>query len=127
GVLPVDDRPRFVAGRRARVIVIHGGAAPAMTSPSSTTGELRLAIVDDEEFVRVALRRFCSSLGMRVSTYSSGRALIDGLDGSACIPDCLLLDAHMPDMTGLEILQQLARRAVRFPTIVYSGDDEPEA
>jgi FixJ family two-component response regulator len=93
----------------------------------STSAELHIAIVDDEELIRVALRRFCSALGMRVSTYASGRALIDGLDESACAPDCLLLDAHMPDMTGLEILQQLVRRAVRFPTIIYSADDEPEA
>jgi FixJ family two-component response regulator len=91
------------------------------------TAELHLAVIDDEVPVRVALRRLCSAAGMRVSTYASGRALIDGLDESACAPDCLLLDAHMPDMTGLEILQQLVRRAVRFPTIVYSADDEPEA
>ena len=94
---------------------------------SSTTGDLHLAIVDDEELIRVALGRYCSAVGMRVSTYSTGRALIDGLDDCLCAPDCLLLDAHMPDMTGLEILQQLVRRAVRFPTIVYSADDEPEA
>ena len=94
---------------------------------SSATAKLHLAIVDDEELIRVALRRFCSASGMRVSTYASGRALIDGLDESAHAPDCLLLDAHMPDMTGLEIMQQLGRRTVRFPTIVYSADDEPEA
>ena len=91
------------------------------------TPELHLAVVDDEMLVRVALGRLCSAAGMRVSIYASGRALIDGLDESAIAPDCLLLDAHMPDMTGLEILQQLVRRAVRFPTIVYSADDEPEA
>jgi FixJ family two-component response regulator len=94
---------------------------------SSRPDKLHLAIVDDEVLVRVALGRLCSAIGMRVSAYASGRALIDGLDESASAPDCLLLDAHMPDMSGLEILQQLVRRAVRFPTIVYSADDEPEA
>ena len=92
-----------------------------------TSAELHIAIVDDEELIRVALGRFCSALGMRVSSYSSGRALIDDVAESACALDCLLLDAHMPDMTGLEILQQLVRRGARFPTIVYSADDEPEA
>lgn len=93
--------------------------------PALESVELHVAIVDDEELVRVGLRRFCSACGMRVTTYASGRALIDGLE--ACAPDCLLLDAHMPDMTGLELLQQLVRHEVRFPTIVYSADDEPEA
>ena len=91
-----------------------------------TAAGLHIAIVDDEELIRVALRRFCSALGMRVSTYASGRGLIDALDESARAVDCLILDAHMPDMTGLEIMQQLVRRAVSFPTIVYSADDEPE-
>ena len=98
-----------------------------MTGGLSSTSELRIAIVDDEEQIRVALRRFCSALGMHVSTYASGRGLIADLDESGCVVDCLLLDAHMPDMTGLEIIQELARRAVRFPTIIYSADDAPEA
>ena len=89
------------------------------------TSALVVAIVDDEEPVRVGLRRFCIASGLRALTYASGKELIESLDSTT--PDCLLLDAHMPDMTGLEVQQELVGRGVRFPTIVYSADDEPEA
>jgi DNA-binding NarL/FixJ family response regulator len=33
----------------------------------------------------------------------------------------------MPDMTGLEVQQSLAARGKRFPVLVYTADDAPEA
>jgi len=95
--------------------------------PESSRGVV-IAIVDDEEMVRVALRRLCTAFGMRVHAYGSGQELIDALSSDSAIPpDCLLLDAHMPEMSGLELQEQLVRRGTRFPTIVYSADDEREA
>lgn len=88
---------------------------------------IHIAIVDDEQLVRVALRRYCSALGLTAVTYASGRELLDALSFATSLPDCLLLDAHMPEMTGLEVQQQLRRMAAPFPTIIYSADDEPEA
>jgi FixJ family two-component response regulator len=37
-----------------------------------------------------------------------------------------LLDAQMPEMTGLELHQLLVDRGMRLPTVVYTGDDAPE-
>jgi CheY-like chemotaxis protein len=95
------------------------------TAPPSES--LRIAIVDDEQLVRVGLRRYCCALGMTAVAYAGGKELLDALSSAAAPPDCLLLDAHMPDMTGLDVQQQLRRVAAPFPTIVYSADDEPEA
>ena len=99
-----------------------------MTTPAlSPSNALRIAIVDDEQHVRVSLRRYCCALGMSAIAYGGGRELLHALGAACDIPDCLLLDAHMPDMTGLDVQQQLRRLSVQFPTIVYSADDEPEA
>lgn len=97
------------------------------TAPLPRSDSLRIAIVDDEQLVRVSLRRYCSALGMSAVAYGDGRELLEALSTSANAPDCLLLDAHMPEMTGLDVQQQLRRLSVQFPTIVYSADDEPEA
>lgn len=86
-----------------------------------------VAIVDDEESVRVGMRRLCNALGFAAVAYGSGLEFIDSLDAGGARPDCLLLDAHMPDMTGLEVQQNLVARSARFPTIVYTADDAPEA
>lgn len=87
-----------------------------------------IAIVDDETAVRMGLRRFCIAAGMRATVYASGGELIEAMQAAAWVaPDCLVLDSHMPDMTGLEVLQYLIRQGARFPILAYSAADEPEA
>ena len=84
-----------------------------------------IAIVDDDESVRTSLRRLCIVLGLNTTAHASGEAFLRSLDGGR-LPDCLLLDAHMPRMTGLEVQQHLVRTGVRLPTIIYTADDAPE-
>jgi CheY-like chemotaxis protein len=92
-----------------------------------TTQRISVAIVDDEESVRVSLRRLCRALGLEATVFASGLELIEFLEGGGSAPDCLLLDAHMPDMTGLEVQNRLASRGARFPVLIYTADDAPEA
>jgi FixJ family two-component response regulator len=86
-----------------------------------------IAIVDDEESVRTGLRRLCVSLGLRASVYASGGEFLQSLGAGAAAPDCVLLDAHMPHMTGLEVQRHLVDVGLKIPTIVYTADDAPEA
>lgn len=88
---------------------------------------ISIVIVDDEESVRTGLRRLCVSLGLRVTVYASGREFIQALADGATRPDCLLLDAHMPHMTGLDVQRHLVDSGQPVPTIVYTADDAPEA
>lgn len=91
-----------------------------------TLAGISVAIIDDEECVRVSLRRLADALGLTATTYASGAEFLDSLDASCARPDCLVLDAHMPRMTGLEVQQQLVCRGERFPTVIYTADDAPE-
>jgi FixJ family two-component response regulator len=88
---------------------------------------MNIVIVDDEESVRTGLRRLCVSLGLRASVYASGGEFLDSLAAGAAPPDCVLLDAHMPHMTGLEVQRHLVDVGLKIPTIVYTADDAPEA
>jgi FixJ family two-component response regulator len=87
---------------------------------------ISIAIVDDEDSVRTGLRRLCSALGFRTTVYASGSEFIEALESGAARPDCLLLDAHMPQMSGLEVQRHLVMLGVRIPSIVYTADDAPE-
>jgi len=83
-----------------------------------------VAIVDDEEPVRKALKRLLRASGLDAESYASGK---DFLEASALRePDCVLLDLHMPRMSGLQVLRALqgARRAL--PIIVITAHDAPE-
>ena len=77
-------------------------------------------IVDDDEAIRDSLRLLLESAGFpRIVAYGSGRGF---LDQAAPQPgDCLLLDVRMPDMDGLELQAEIARRGMRLPTVVMTG------
>jgi FixJ family two-component response regulator len=86
------------------------------------TNKLLIAVVDDDAAIRKALRRLLSSADMNVATFDSGQAFLDSLANQA--PDCLILDLHMPGISGLELLQGLSRIDVLVPTIVITAYDE---
>jgi FixJ family two-component response regulator len=89
------------------------------------TGRLpSIAIVDDDAPVLKALGRLLRGRGYETAAYGSAREFLAALPQSR--PDCLILDLQMPGMGGLELLQDLKRRAVALPTIVITarGDDE---
>jgi FixJ family two-component response regulator len=83
-----------------------------------------IAVVDDEEPVRTALRRLIGSAGNDVETFASGaQFLASYLDHE---PDCLLLDLHMPDLDGFEVQARVSRARPRIPVVIITGHDQPE-
>jgi FixJ family two-component response regulator len=90
-----------------------------------TTPRLLIAIVDDEESVRVAMKRLMRSAGLNVETFPSGVEFLAALQTHR--PDCVVLDLHMPLITGFEVQSHLAKRQPRVPVVVITGHDTPEA
>ncbi len=83
-----------------------------------------IAVVDDEESVRIALRRLLRSASLNVETFSSGLEFLDSLKEHQ--PDCLILDLHMPQVNGFAVQARLAERSPRVPTVVITGRDSEE-
>jgi FixJ family two-component response regulator len=65
----------------------------------------RVLVVDDDEAVRVALKRLLRSAGFDVATLDSGAALLDRDPDDE--PLCVVLDQRMPGLTGLELQKSL--------------------
>ena len=65
-----------------------------------------LAVVDDDADVRVALSRLVSSAGFTVETFASGAAFLRSVADHE--PDCVVLDLHMPEMSGFDVQGALA-------------------
>jgi FixJ family two-component response regulator len=98
-----------------------------MNSQSATPNRrILVGIVDDEEVIRVSLCRLSEALGLSATAYASGQELMKRLEQDEPRPDCLIVDAHMPQMTGLELQQHLVIRGMRVPIVIYSADDAPE-
>jgi FixJ family two-component response regulator len=87
--------------------------------------ELLIAVVDDEESIRKALSRLLrASGGYRVQTYSTGKEFL--ADWKAERPDAVVLDLHMPGLSGFEVHAQIAASDPSLPVIVITGHDSPE-
>ena len=83
-----------------------------------------IAVVDDEEPVRKALGRLLRASGMEVECYAGGRDFLDAALGRR--PDCVILDLHMPRMSGMQVLAELRGRYPRLPVLVITAHDSPE-
>src|SRR5262245_8142235 len=84
-----------------------------------------IAVVDDEESVRRPPRRLLVAAQLDATVYASAQEFLDSLGGRQ--PDCLVLDLQMPGLTGLEVQRALSGAHVRFPTIIITAHDEPDA
>lgn len=86
---------------------------------------LRIAVIDDDESVRKALKRLLRAANLDADTFASGREFLDSL--ASRVPDCVVLDLHMPGMNGLDVQRQLVGNGRRVPIVVITGHDEPQA
>ena len=76
-------------------------------------------IIDDDPAVRQALTTLVRSMRLQVESHESAQQFLDKLDLSQ--PGCLLLDIHMPGISGLELLERLRLTEVHLPAIVMSA------
>ena len=90
-----------------------------------TKTRTHVAVVDDEEPTRKALMRLMRSAGLGGETFGSGAEFLKSIERR--LPDCVVLDLHMPHMNGFTVQTQLARRCAALPVIIITGHDLPHA
>jgi FixJ family two-component response regulator len=84
-----------------------------------------IAVVDDEADLLVSMQRLLRSQGFAVTTYPSGEAFLAAVD--AHCPQCLLLDLHMPGLSGFDVQAKLAETHRSLPVIILTGHDSASA
>jgi two-component system, LuxR family, response regulator FixJ len=76
-------------------------------------------VVDDDEAVRESLRFMLETAGFDVDTFASAcQFLAAAYDRQ---PLCLLVDQHMPQLTGLDLLQRLREAGRVVPAALMTG------
>ena len=84
---------------------------------------MRLLICDDSKTIRILLKSALKELGHTdVTEVGDGKAALDEINKSAF--DVLLLDLHMPNMDGLEVLKALRANSATasLPVVIISSD-----
>ena len=85
-----------------------------MTTPDQT-----VFVVDDDDAVRQSLALLIRSMGLVAEVFESAQAFLAVCDAQR--GGCLLLDIRMPGMSGLELQEELQRRAIDLPVIFITG------
>ena len=78
-------------------------------------------VVDDEAEICASMRLLFEVAGLKVRTYSSAKQFL-----SDDWPErgCLVADINMPDMSGLELQEEIVRRHIDVPVIIMTGQAE---
>ena len=82
-----------------------------------------LAVIDDDPAVLRAIGRLLRAEGYRVKTYACGEDFLSSLRQAR--PGCIVIDLHMPKMSGYDVLAALASEPVQIPAIVVTADQDP--
>jgi FixJ family two-component response regulator len=80
-----------------------------------------LAVVDDDTSTREAVAGLLHGCGFASRAFASASDFLASL--TSRMPDCLITDLEMPDMSGLDLQRELLRRGLRIRTVVIAGHD----
>jgi FixJ family two-component response regulator len=101
---------------------LRGSAAPTGKKEITVSDDLMIAIIDDDESIRVGTESLVRSLGLAASTFASAEEFLTSprLNGAAC----LITDVQMPGMSGIDLQAYLQQRGRTIPMIFITAFPE---
>jgi signal transduction histidine kinase/CheY-like chemotaxis protein/HAMP domain-containing protein len=131
-------RTRLGAGTEVMILFPEAKAAEtkatAWIQPGSTTGDLvggvfddeirtesRILVIDDEEMLIELATSVLGKLGHEIESYKDPRSALDRFAGDPNGFDLVITDHTMPDMTGSELVERIARIRPDIPVIMVTG------
>jgi FixJ family two-component response regulator len=87
---------------------------------SSRTVEVSVAVIDDDEAIVDAIVMVMAEQRWTVHAYHSGEAFLTDLP-TLPKPNCIILDPHLPGISGLEVAEALYHYPLAIPLIVLTA------
>jgi len=82
----------------------------------------QIFIVDDDESVCRALKLLMMTYGFAVETFFSAKKFFSAVKNST--PGCLVLDIHMPELSGWDVKKKLVESGSNRSVIIITADKE---
>ena len=82
-------------------------------------------VVDDDAFVRKAIRRLLLSLNIPVQMFASAEQFLEVAKSGT--RGCLILDLHLPGISGLQLQRQLVTEKWTLPVVVVTAHEDDAA
>ena len=86
-----------------------------------TSGRPTVFVVDDDADVRSSLMAVLAEDGLQAEAYSSGEAFLTAYHNGE---GCLLVDAYMPGMSGIDLLERLRKDGHSLPALMITGQSD---
>jgi len=80
--------------------------------------QTQICIIDDDQAVADSLRALLETFGFNVQLYRSGNEFLS--DKRHNLAGCLVIDQHMPGLSGLDIIDSLQKERAQIPVILIS-------
>ena len=87
-----------------------------------SSADICIAVVDDEASVRTMLGRLLRLADYEVVAFGCGDDFIASLASRR--PDCVILDVHMPGLSGFDVLSRMHAAQVDVPTVFITASDD---
>ncbi|WP_271671625.1 response regulator transcription factor [Bradyrhizobium sp. CCBAU 51627] len=102
-------------------------AASPNNQGGDMSNEIRISIIDDDDQSRAALTALMQAMGFKIETFPSAADFL--ASPNFCHASCLIVDIHMPQMTGMELHSFLTGSGYDLPTILITAypDDRARA
>jgi CheY-like chemotaxis protein len=123
----LDDNRQYGLARGAFAFLIKPTAAETLETEISRIaaftedGSRRLLIVEDAKSDQTALTALLDDDDVDLVVVGSGTEALTYLQANRC--DCVVLDLHLPDMPGFDVLEQIRgnERLADLPVVVFTG------
>ena len=89
-----------------------------------SAGDAAIHLVDDDDAVRDSLKTLLESYGLAVREYKSAVDFLNAPGTRNC--GCLILDLHLPVLSGLDLIGIMRERAVQIPVVFITGRSDKE-
>ena len=97
---------------------------PRKSQQASTDASMHILFADDEPGIREVMRKELPRLGYKVTICPDGFTAVEALQKEKI--DCLLIDLHMPGMSGLQVIQRAREIRPEVEAIIMTANPDVE-
>jgi two-component system CheB/CheR fusion protein len=106
----------------AKILAAHPLTSPKDQPLGSSFSQLSICVIDDDIYIRDMMKDVFESEGFFVHAYESAEAFLKSYKPATI--GCLLIDAYLPGLNGLELIKELRKQGDLVPIIMITGHSD---
>jgi FixJ family two-component response regulator len=99
------------------VRVIHRSGSKCSSALGTDIRDPVVCVIDHDLLMRTRLKKLFDSVGLKVLLFDSPAAF---LQSGTCVCSCVVLDVRLPEMSGVKLQEELAKREIQVPMVFVS-------